>query len=42
VYPQFVLSRSEQSTVSALKGGSVYAEARAGWTGYAPIAGKTP
>src|SRR3954470_9889248 len=38
VYPQFVLSRSEQSTAAALKGGPpYYGEASTGWTCYAPL-----
>jgi NADH-quinone oxidoreductase subunit M len=42
VYPQFVLSRSEKSTVSQLQRSSpaAYSHAARGWTSYAPLSGK--
>jgi NADH-quinone oxidoreductase subunit M len=43
VYPQFVLSRSEKSTVAQLHPEiSVIAKTPSGYTGYAPLPGKTP
>ena len=38
VYPQFVLSRGEESTNSALHGGPpFYGEVTTGWTCYTPL-----